>query len=233
MSASSATKKPRHSKGHTLKSFKRPRQQPTQHTGVGERARRRQQNTGTQRGGLRRLRENWVNITAAVLLAAGTTGTVVHNMYPTCADHNGAIPRELVDDIVQASETSGIPPSVIAAQIHTESGWNENAQSPAGAKGLTQFMPETWETYGEGDITDPEASIKAQGKYLKDLRDMVAEIEPANEQEEIELILASYNAGPTTVLEKKDIPNYPETEKYIAQINDLAATRYANICAAH
>lgn len=35
------------------------------------------------------------------------------------------------------------PVSVLAAQIHTESGWNNEARSPVGAQGLAQFMPST------------------------------------------------------------------------------------------
>lgn len=231
MPASSA-RKPRHSKGHTLRSFTRPRRPPAQHPGGGERARRRRETAAAPGFSLRALREGWINLTAVVLLAVGSTGAVIDNMHPTCADRNGAIPREWVDDIVAASEVSGVSPSVIAAQLHTESGWDADAYSPAGARGIAQFMPETWETYGDGDITDPEASIRAQGYYLKDLRSMIAELEPADKQKETELVLASYNAGPTVVLEQKGVPNYPETQKYIAQINELAGTRYANVCAA-
>lgn len=38
--------------------------------------------------------------------------------------------------------------------------------SPAGAQGPMQFMPGTWEAYGEGDINDPRDAILAAGRYL-------------------------------------------------------------------
>lgn len=38
--------------------------------------------------------------------------------------------------------------------------------SPAGAQGPMQFLPATWEAYGEGDINDPRASILGAGRYL-------------------------------------------------------------------
>ena len=38
--------------------------------------------------------------------------------------------------------------------------------STAGAQGPMQFLPETWEAYGEGDINDPHDAILAAGRYL-------------------------------------------------------------------
>ena len=35
------------------------------------------------------------------------------------------------------------PSAVFAAQVHTESRWNSDARSPAGAQGIAQFMPAT------------------------------------------------------------------------------------------
>ena len=164
------------------------------------------------------------------LLIIGTAGTIAHNSDPECSDHGDAIPREWADDVAHAAEVSGLPPEVLAAQLDVESRWDPGAESPVGAQGLAQFMPETWELYGEGEATDPEASIRAQGYYLRDLRGMIAELEPADEQEEIELVLASYNAGPTVVLEAEGIPDYEETQGYVEQITELSETRYAGVC---
>ena len=38
--------------------------------------------------------------------------------------------------------------------------------STAGARGPMQFLPSTWEAYGEGDIEDPEDAIMAAARYL-------------------------------------------------------------------
>jgi membrane-bound lytic murein transglycosylase B len=40
--------------------------------------------------------------------------------------------------------------------------------SSAGAKGPMQFLPSTWDAYGEGDINDPHDAIRAAARYLVD-----------------------------------------------------------------
>jgi hypothetical protein len=48
---------------------------------------------------------------------------------------------------------------------------NSSQVSEAGARGVMQFIPETWRKYGEGDIQDPARSMEAGAKYLKTLLD--------------------------------------------------------------
>lgn len=38
--------------------------------------------------------------------------------------------------------------------------------STAGAQGPMQFMPATWDAYGEGDVNDPHDAIRAAARYL-------------------------------------------------------------------
>lgn len=66
-----------------------------------------------------------------------------------------------------AGQQYGVPWTVLAS-IHlneTRMGRLRGA-SDVGARGPMQFMPETWEKYGEGDIEDPRAAIFAAAKYL-------------------------------------------------------------------
>ncbi|WP_260853680.1 transglycosylase SLT domain-containing protein [Kocuria palustris] len=176
------------------------------------------------------LLEAWPAWGALGLLAIGTAGTIALNSDPECPDRSQAIPQEWADDVARSAEVSGLPPELLAAQLDVESRWDPEAESPVGAQGLAQFMPETWELYGEGEPTDPEASIRAQGYYLRDLRGMVAELDPADQQEEIDLVLAAYNAGPTVVLDAGGVPEYQETQGYVEQITELSETRYADVC---
>lgn len=116
-------------------------------------------------------------------------------------------------DLEAASNESGIPASYLAAQIEAESNWNPNASSGV-AYGLTQFTKSTWDMYGEGDPNNPHDSIKAQGRYMKVLKDMFP---GAN----YDLVFAAYNAGPGAVQSYSGVPPYTETKIYIAKINAL------------
>lgn len=42
-----------------------------------------------------------------------------------------------------------------------ESGYNPLAYNPSGASGIMQFMPQTWKSWGVGDVFDPYANILA------------------------------------------------------------------------
>ena len=65
---------------------------------------------------------------------------------------------------------SGMDWVLLKAQVKQESNFNPDAVSPAGAKGIAQFMPATWEEWGEGDVFEPEKSIEAQAKYMAHLK---------------------------------------------------------------
>lgn len=92
------------------------------------------------------------------------------------------------------------PSATFAAQIAQESGWNANATSPVGARGLTQFMPATegWikRTYpvdlGEGDALNPAWAIRAMLLYDAYLWQRLA-VEPGCEQ--MAFTLSAYNGG--------------------------------------
>jgi soluble lytic murein transglycosylase-like protein len=90
-----------------------------------------------------------------------------------------------------------------------ESNFNPFAVSPAGARGIAQFMPATAAAYGLRDPFDAEASIHAQARLMSELlRDLGS----------VELALAAYNAGPGAVAACGCVPPYPETEAYVARI---------------
>ena len=59
-----------------------------------------------------------------------------------------------------------IPWHLLAAQCRWESSFNPCAVSSAGAKGIAQFMPDTWREIGHGDPFDVAEAVKAQSKYM-------------------------------------------------------------------
>ena len=91
------------------------------------------------------------------------------------------------------------PVSVLAAQIHTESGWNNEARSPVGAQGLAQFMPSTavWlpevapET-GKPEPFNPGWSLRALCTYDRWLWERN---DGASDYERMAFTLSAYNGG--------------------------------------
>ncbi|MDM0113374.1 lytic transglycosylase domain-containing protein [Variovorax sp. J22R133] len=124
-----------------------------------------------------------------------------------------------------ASRTHSIDYELLQALIATESGFDSQAVSPKGAIGLMQVMPDTAQRYGvrtdargaiEQKLFDPKLNISTGSRYLRDLIAMF----PG----QIELALAAYNAGEGAVQRAGNkIPNYPETQNYVATVLQLYA----------
>ena len=111
--------------------------------------------------------------------------------------------------IRKASRLHGLPESLIASVIHTESAFQAGAQSPRGAQGAMQIMPETQQELGLDDPFDPEANVLAGCAYLRKQLDRFGSLE---------LALAAYNAGPANVKKYGGIPPFPETRDYVARV---------------
>jgi soluble lytic murein transglycosylase-like protein len=116
---------------------------------------------------------------------------------------------------------------LLLAQGWVESRLKPDARSPAGALGIAQFMPATWqEAIKRGWAppgsapTDPEAAIPAQASYLEYLQGQF--------RGNIHKALAAYNLGLGNVMRlvrsrkhwKSALP--PETYSYVATVLALA-----------
>lgn len=61
----------------------------------------------------------------------------------------------------------GVPWEILAAVNLVETGMGRiRGTSVAGAQGPMQFIPGTWDAFGEGDINDPHDAIMAAARYL-------------------------------------------------------------------
>jgi len=94
--------------------------------------------------------------------------------------------------IAEAAQRFGIPKHWIVAVMRAESAGNTRAVSHAGAQGLMQVMPATWDDLRVrhrlgSDPFDPRDNIQAGAAYLREMYDRYGTI-PA--------MLAAYNAGP-------------------------------------
>ena len=115
------------------------------------------------------------------------------------------------DALIEENATvHGVSPHLVRAVIQQESGFNPRATSHKGAMGLMQLMPATAAELGVSDPYNPSENIRGGVTYLKGLL--------VKFQQNVELALAAYNAGPTAVTKYGAIPPYRETRNYVTRI---------------
>lgn len=149
-------------------------------------------------------------------------------------------PIKYKEAILTAEAETGVNKMLIISVAKTESNFNENAVSVAGAIGIMQLKPETAEYVadmfgldymGESELYTPETNILLGAYYLKYLQGKFSSTKE---------ILASYNAGEGIVskwLDKKEYSSngvtlenipYKETREYVKKV-DRAQKVYQKI----
>ena len=114
--------------------------------------------------------------------------------------------------ILRYSRLYRVDPFLVKAVIRTESLFDPNAESDAGATGLMQLMPATAERFrvDPGDRNDPEQNIRAGTEYLRWLLDLF--------KGDSKLAVASYNCGERLVQRLNKVPGIPETQEYVVKV---------------
>ncbi|GIE97871.1 transglycosylase SLT domain-containing protein [Paractinoplanes rishiriensis] len=118
------------------------------------------------------------------------------------------------DVFVRAGNKYGVSPKLLAAVAKVESGYNPEAVSKAGARGIMQLMPGTAKGLGVDNAFDPEQAIFGGAKLLaRNLREFKS----------LPLALAAYNAGGGAVKRYGGIPPYSETQAYVPKVQKALA----------
>lgn len=130
-----------------------------------------------------------------------------------------AVPaNEAYDDIIEeAADVYDMDPNLIHAVMQAESAFHPYAVSRTGAEGLMQLMPELADEMGVNNALDPRDNIMGGVRYLKRLLDY--------HDGNLDLALASYNAGPGNVQRYGGVPPFRETRNYVRTIKELLKAR--------
>lgn len=105
----------------------------------------------------------------------------------------------------EAARRHGVPEDLFLRLVQQESGWNPNARSHKGARGLAQLMPSTAARLGVNP-DDPLQNLDGGARYLRMMYNTFGNWR---------LALAAYNAGPGAVQKYGGIPPYRETTAYV------------------
>ncbi len=179
----------------------------------------------------------WIAAVTAIVLLLG----ILLLRYGYKRYYSAVYPLRYTEEITAASEEFGVEPSLIYAVIHTESSFQPQVSSSAGAKGLMQLTDSTLEwalsrageqgKYSAEDLYDPQVNIH-YGVYVLTLL--------GEQFENTETILAAYNAGIGRVGEWLKNPAYsadgvhltaipyPETAEYVERVKN-ARKRYQEL----
>ncbi|HOO55292.1 MAG TPA: transglycosylase SLT domain-containing protein [bacterium] len=109
-----------------------------------------------------------------------------------------------------------LDPRLVMAVISVESKFKPRALSPKGAIGLGQLMPGTASMMGVKNAFDIKQNIYGTTRYLRKMYDRWS-----TREDVLELMLASYNAGPEAVEKYGGIPPYKETRNYVKKVKEL------------
>ncbi len=140
---------------------------------------------------------------------------------PGFGDGAGALKRRSAtlrtrafDDLIEGTARQyGIHPGLVRAVIQVESAFDPGAVSRKGARGLMQLMPLTARRYDVRNLFDPVENIRAGVQHLAYLAEVYGE--------DLDRILAAYNAGENAVRKYGGVPDYKETRRYVRKVKKL------------
>lgn len=153
---------------------------------------------------------------------SGNVDITTSEGFVSTSENFRALPATIAynDAIAEAAALYKLDPNLIRAIIRAESSFNPYAVSRAGAQGLMQLMPAVAEELSVLDPFDPRQNIFGGARYLRQLLD--------RNDGNLDLAVASYNAGPGAVDRYNGIPPYRETRNYVKKVNLFIKNAKAN-----
>jgi soluble lytic murein transglycosylase len=107
----------------------------------------------------------------------------------------------------------GVDQQLVNAVIRVESNFDPLAISPKNCRGLMQLHPDTARRLGVENVFDPAQNIEGGVKYLSFLMSEFGE--------NLDHVLAAYNAGENAVKKHQGIPPYTETRNYVRKVKSV------------
>lgn len=180
-------------------------------------------------------KKRWLNVVlwiVTIAVACGVAIYLVSNYYDSAKNkfEQSSYPKEYSDYVDKAAKEYNLKPALIYAIMRTESNFDPDAKSEAGACGIMQMMPSSFEwlqekrgeegKYSEKDLFNPEICIDYGSYLLKYFYDLYGTENAA---------IAAYNAGfvvgdwlsnseySTDGKTLVSIP-YPETSNYVEKV---------------
>ena len=118
---------------------------------------------------------------------------------------------QVIEPIIEkAANTHQLDPMLLRAIARIESCYDPKALSSAGARGIMQLMPATAKGLAVSNSYDAAQNISGGARYFASLLKQF--------DQNTELALAAYNAGPGAVKKFGGIPPYPETRHYVPAV---------------
>jgi len=166
-------------------------------------------------------------VVVAAIVWVGVSAMTGRMVVPVVSDR--IYPLVYEDEIAAVAEKYDLDPYLVAAVARTESGFDPDARSHAGAVGLMQLLPKTaewvtsldsWKGPDNPALTNPQDSLELGACYLAYLQRILDDPTAA---------IAAYNAGQNAVrgwIKKaggsasfgmEDIP-YPETQEFVRRV---------------
>jgi peptidoglycan DL-endopeptidase CwlO len=130
------------------------------------------------------------------------TPTAIRRILPSVGGQYG-------DLFAAAGARYNVSPALLASVAKTESNFDPNAVSKAGAQGLMQLMPSTAQSLGVNPL-DPAQAVDGAARLLRSLLDSFGG--------DTKLAVAAYNAGSAAVKRYGGVPPYAETQNYVRRV---------------